>query len=53
MSRRTQSGYMREMKRFGILPRSLKPTDPVDPYKTDRMYWESLWYQPEGQTRRP
>ncbi len=50
---RPHAGYIREMKRFGILPQSLKPTDPIDIYKTDRLYWKSLWYQPEGQTRKP
>ncbi len=50
---RPHPGYIREMKRFGILPRSLKPTDPVDPYKIDWLYWKSLWYQPPGKARRP
>ena len=35
--------YVREMKRYGVLPASLDAsTDPVDPYETDRHYWESL-----------
>jgi hypothetical protein len=38
--------YIREMQRFGILPNDLKPTDPVDPYATDRRYWDSFDYQP-------
>jgi hypothetical protein len=38
--------YIREMQRFGILPRDLKPTDPVDPYATDRAYWASFDYRP-------
>ena len=29
-----------------ILPESLGPEDPVDPYKTDQDYWKSLWYYP-------
>jgi hypothetical protein len=42
--------YIREMKRFGILPESLGPNDPVDPYATDQAYWRSFWYTPPRQT---
>lgn len=38
--------YVREMKRFGILPASYKPGDPIDVYETDRKYWQSMWHQP-------
>ncbi len=38
--------YIREMQRFGILPKNLKPTDPVDPYATDKAYWDSFDYVP-------
>ena len=38
--------YVREMKRYGILPESLGPNDPVDAYATDQAYWRSLWYEP-------
>jgi hypothetical protein len=38
--------YIREMQRFGILPAGLGPDGQVDPYKTDRAYWESFYYQP-------
>jgi hypothetical protein len=38
--------YIREMKRYGILPATLGPNDPVDPYATDRAYWKSFWYAP-------
>ena len=35
--------YVREMKRYGILPASFDPaTDAVDPYETDRRYWDWL-----------
>lgn len=35
--------YVREMKRYGILPSSFDPvTDAVDPYETDRRYWDWL-----------
>jgi len=38
--------YIREMQRFGILPRDLKPTGPIDPYATDRAYWNTFDYKP-------
>ena len=37
--------YVREMKRYGILPADLPLDAPVDVYETDRRYWESLWYK--------
>jgi hypothetical protein len=33
------------MKRFGILPVTLDPKDPVDVYATDEKYWRSFWLQ--------
>lgn len=39
--------YLREMKRYGVLPPSFDlAKDPADPYAVDRAYWESLWYRP-------
>jgi len=38
--------YVREMKRYGILPRDLPADTLIDVYATDRKYWESLWYRP-------
>lgn len=38
--------YVREMKRYGILPAALGPESPIDAYATDRAYWESLWHRP-------
>lgn len=38
--------YIREMKRYGVLPAALPDDAPVNPYETDRRYWESLWYRP-------
>lgn len=39
--------YVREMKRFGILPEAFDRTkDPVDVFEIDRRYWESLWLKP-------
>ena len=37
--------YVREMKRFGVLPSDLADDAAVDPYATDRAYWESLWWR--------
>lgn len=36
--------YIREMKRFGILPPDHNPQLPVDVYDLDQRYWRSLWY---------
>ncbi len=45
---RPPSAYMREMKRYGVLPASFNPaTDPIDPYQIDRAYWRSLWHKPQ------
>jgi hypothetical protein len=44
---RPNEHYIREMQRFGILPEDLGPDDPVDPYATDRAYWESFYYTPQ------
>ncbi|HWI57233.1 MAG TPA: hypothetical protein VNZ22_08400, partial [Bacillota bacterium] len=39
--------YVREMKRYGILPESFDlARDSIDVYAVDRKYWESLWFQP-------
>jgi len=39
--------YVREMKKYGILPEDCNPkTDPLDAYALDRAYWKSLWYRP-------
>ena len=36
--------YTREMIRYGVLPKDHDPKSPINPYETDRMYWEKLWY---------
>ncbi|UCC98952.1 MAG: hypothetical protein JSW66_03510 [Phycisphaerales bacterium] len=41
---RPTPGYVREMKRYGILPRDLPEDAPIDVYATDRAYWRSLWW---------
>jgi hypothetical protein len=41
--------YVREMKRYGLLPPTFDRTrDPLDVYATDQAYWKSLWYRPSG-----
>jgi hypothetical protein len=37
--------YIREMKRFGVLP---EKHGVIDVYEIDRAYWKSLWWQPIG-----
>ena len=37
--------YIHQMQRYGVLPKDLRPTGPVDPYQTDRAYWRSFQYQ--------
>jgi hypothetical protein len=43
---RPNEHYIREMQRFGILPKNLGPSDPVDIYATDRAYWNSFYHRP-------
>jgi hypothetical protein len=44
---RPTEAYVREMKRYGILPPTFDPAkDPIDVYATDRAYWKSFWYNP-------
>jgi len=41
---RPNEHYIREMQRFGILPKALNPQDPIDVYQVDRAYWDSFRY---------
>ncbi len=34
--------YVREMKRYGVLPEDWDEKQPLDPYTTDRKYWETF-----------
>jgi len=38
--------YIREMKKYGLLPKKLPEDALIDVYATDRAYWRSLWWQP-------
>jgi hypothetical protein len=39
--------YVREMKRYGILPASFDPArDAIDVFQTDQAYWRSFWTVP-------
>jgi len=40
--------YLREMKRYGVLPADFDLAQPahVDPYELDRKYWRSFWCRP-------
>lgn len=43
---RPRLGWVREMKRYGLLPDCTKPDDVTDVYAAGRDYWKSLWYRP-------
>jgi hypothetical protein len=42
--------YVREMKRFGFLPKDLPADAQIDCYATDQAYWASFWWS--GQSER-
>ena len=45
---RPRPEYLREMKRYGILPETFDiEKDPADPYALDRLYWDSFTYKPQ------
>jgi len=37
--------YVREMRRYGVLPADHPDDAEIDVYETDRKYWESLWHR--------
>ena len=41
-----RSEYVREMKRYGILPKDMKVGTEIDVYATDQAYWKSFWHRP-------
>ena len=42
---RPNEHYVREMKRYDILPASHAASDPIDVYDVDEKYWRSFWYE--------
>lgn len=38
--------YLREMKRYGILPADHANDAPLDAYELDQLYWRSFWHEP-------
>jgi hypothetical protein len=50
---RPNEHYIREMQRFGFLPKDLRPTDPIDVYAVDRAYWSSFNYHPVAEAQAP
>ncbi|HUS93091.1 MAG TPA: hypothetical protein VM695_14630 [Phycisphaerae bacterium] len=46
---RPREAYVREMKRYGVLPASFDAASgPIDVYATDAAYWRSLWHRPDA-----
>ncbi len=43
---RPRIDWVREMKRFGMLPANHDPAAAVDYYAVEREYWKSLWFVP-------
>jgi hypothetical protein len=48
---RPNEHYVREMQRFGAIPRNLGNEDPIDAYAIDQAYWKSFWYRPQRPLR--
>jgi hypothetical protein len=48
---RPNEHYIREMQRFGFLPKDLGPTDAIDAYAVDRAYWSSFRHHPPAADR--
>jgi hypothetical protein len=47
---RPNRDYVREMQRFGFLPKDLGPDTPVDVYSAERAYWDSFYYKPPAES---
>jgi hypothetical protein len=43
-----RTDWFREMKRYGMLPQCVKPTEVTDVYAIEQDYWRSLWYYPSN-----
>jgi hypothetical protein len=49
---RPNEHYVREMKRYGILPDTFDPAkDPIDCYSVDQAYWRSFWHRGQAATQ--
>jgi hypothetical protein len=48
---RPPAPYIRELKRYGILPADQPDDAPIDCYKTDRAYWDSFVWKPVSATK--
>ncbi len=46
-----RADWVREMKRYGVLPECVKPEEVTDAYAIEQDYWKSLWHQPTAMTR--
>ena len=45
---RPRADWVREMKRYGILPEYYEPKERLDVYAVEQSYWKSLWYRPNA-----
>jgi hypothetical protein len=43
---RPRADWVREMKRYGILPENIEPEEITDVYAVEEDYWRSLWHSP-------
>ena len=41
-----RTAYLRETKRYGLLPKDQADDVAVDSYALDRKYWRSFWHEP-------
>jgi hypothetical protein len=43
---RPRADWVREMRRYGVLPQSIQPGEIDDVYAVEQQYWRSLWHLP-------
>ena len=48
---RPKDSYVREMQRYGILPRDIENDGGIDVYAVERAYWRSFWWPPGKSVR--
>ena len=48
-----RTDWVREMKRYGVLPESVQPWEVSDVYEVERNYWKSLWIHSPGTSTKP